>query len=34
MSATAWKETRILICFAFAMLVLASAMVALTGWWS
>jgi hypothetical protein len=32
MSATAWKETRILICFAFAMLVLASVMVALTGW--
>jgi hypothetical protein len=31
MSATAWKETRILICFAFAMLVLASVMVALTG---
>jgi hypothetical protein len=34
MSATAWKETRTLICFAFAMLVLAGAMVVLTGWWS
>jgi hypothetical protein len=32
MSATAWKETRILICFAIAMLVLAAAMVVLTGW--
>jgi hypothetical protein len=32
MSATAWKETRILICFAIAMLVLAGAMVVLTGW--
>ena len=34
MSATAWKETRILIGFALAMLVLASAMFALTGWWN
>jgi hypothetical protein len=34
MSATARKETRILMCFAVAMLVLATAMVVLTGWWS
>jgi hypothetical protein len=32
MSAVAWKETRILICIAFATVVLASVMVALTGW--
>jgi hypothetical protein len=32
MTTTAWKETRVLLCFALATLILASAMVVLTGW--